>query len=450
MGEIVVDAGLVKLAADAYVYGFPIVFDLDQVRRFVTTGVGANDAAPFNSFSHGRTLAGADATFVSVNNDTVYSIAQVDVSVGPVLLSVPDSAERYYVLQFVDAWTNNFAYVGKRATGTGAGDFLLLPPDWEGEGIGDATAIRFPTRLATIVGRWACDGVDDLPAVHALQDAMTLTPLRRSLVPPTGLPDVADGLSEALSFYEKLRLYSREFPPAPRDEPLQASFAPLGLTGETSLADADDDTKAALEAGHAQGKAALEQLIHSGSSPVVNRWNLTYHLFDYNLDFFEVGTVDAPEWKIADPQVRIAERAVAAIAGLWGNHGYEAAYAITYLDSEGEQLDGRNEYTLRLSPTPPVGAFWSVTMYSIPDFYLVANEIDRYSLGDRTPGIVFDDDGGLTITISHAKPNDPRAVANWLPAPDAPFRPILRMYAPDPAVFDGTYVLPPIERSSSV
>ena len=450
MGEIVVDAGLVKLAADAYVYGFPIVFDLDQVRRFVTTGVGSNDAAPFNSFSHGRTLAGADATFVSVNNDTVYSIAQVDLSVGPVLLSVPDSAERYYVLQFVDAWTNNFAYVGKRATGTGARDFLLLPPDWEGEDIGDATAIRFPTRVATIVGRWACDGIDDLPAVHALQDEMTLTPLRRSLVPPTGLPDLAEGLSEALEFYEKLRLYSREFPPAPRDEPLQASFAPLGLAGEASLADADGDTKAALEAGYAQGKAGLEQLIHSGSSPVVNGWNLTYHLFDYNLDFFEVGTIDAPEWKIADPRVRIAERAVAAIAGLWGNHGYEAAYAITYVDSDGEQLDGGNEYTLRLSPTPPVGAFWSVTMYSIPDFYLVANEIDRYSLGDRTPGIVFDDDGGLTITMSHAKPSDSTGVANWLPAPDAPFRPILRMYAPDPAVFDGTYVLPPIERSSSV
>ena len=450
MGEIVVDAGLVKLAADAYVYGFPIVFDLDQVRRFVTTGVGSNDAAPFNSFSHGRTLAGADATFVSVNNDTVYSIAQVDLSVGPVLLSVPASAERYYVLQFVDAWTNNFAYVGKRATGTGARDFLLLPPDWEGEDIGDATAIRFPTRIATIVGRWACDGIDDLPAVHALQDEMTLTPLRRSLVPPTGLPDLAEGLSEALEFYEKLRLYSREFPPAPRDEPLQASFAPLGLAGEASLADADGDTKAALEAGYAQGKAGLEQLIHSGSSPVVSGWNLTYHLFDYNLDFFEVGTIDAPEWKIADPQVRIAERAVAAIAGLWGNHGYEAAYAITYLDSDGEQLDGGNEYTLRLSPTPPVGAFWSVTMYSIPDFYLVANEIDRYSIGDRTPGIAFDDDGGLTITMSHAEPTDSTAVANWLPAPDAPFRPILRMYAPDPAVFDGTYVLPPIERSSSV
>ena len=448
-GEIVVDAGLVKLAADAYVYGFPIVFDLDQVRRFVTTGIGSNPAAAFNTFGHARELASPSDTFVSINNDTVYSIAQVDLSVGPVLLSVPDSAERYYVLQFVDAWTNNFAYAGKRATGTGARDFLLLPPDWQGEGIADATAIRFPTRIATIVGRWACDGVDDLPAVHALQDALTLTPLRRSLVPPTGLPDLAEGLGEALSFYEKLRLYSREFPPAPRDEPLQASFAPLGLAGDASLADADADMKGALEAGYAQGKAALEQLIHSGSSPVTNGWSLTYHLFDYNLDFFEVGTIDAPEWKTADPQVRIAERAVAAIAGLWGNHGYEAAYAITYLDSEGEQLDGTNAYTLRLSPPPPVGAFWSLTMYSIPDFYLVANEIDRFSLGDRTPGIVFDDDGGLTITISHAKPSDATAVANWLPAPDAPFRPILRMYAPDDAVFDGSYVLPAIERSTS-
>ncbi|MCD2442897.1 DUF1254 domain-containing protein [Agromyces sp. SYSU K20354] len=443
-----VDAGLVKLAADAYVYGFPIVFDLDQVRRFVTTGVGSNPAAPFNTFGHARELATPDDTFVSINNDTVYSMAQVDLSVGPVLLSVPDTAGRYYVLQFVDAWTDNFAYVGKRATGTGARDFLLLPPDWEGDGVGDATAVRFPTRIASIVGRWACDGVDDLPAVHAMQDALTLTPLRRSLMPPTGLPDLTTGLSDALEFYEKLRLYSREFPPAPRDEPLQASFAPLGLTGEASLADADHETKAVLEAGFIEGKATLENSLHSGSSPVVNGWNLTYHVFDYNLDYFEVGTIDAPEWKLADPEVRIGERAAAALAGLWGNHGYEAAYAMIYLDSDGEQLDGANEYTLRLRPTPPVGAFWSLTMYSIPDFFLVANDIRRYSIGDRTPGIVFDDDGGLTITMSNARPSDANAVANWLPAPNAPFRPILRMYAPEAAVFDGSYELPAIERSS--
>ncbi|MGH3705988.1 MAG: DUF1254 domain-containing protein, partial [Agromyces sp.] len=249
------DAGLVKLAAEAYLYGFPIVFDLEQVNRYVTTGVGANPAASFNTFSHARTLTTAEDTFVSINNDTVYSMASIDLSVGPVLLSVPDAGDRYYVLQFVDAWTNNFAYVGKRATGTAARDFLLLPPDWEGESgeVGDATAIRFPTRIASIVGRWACAGVDDLPAVHALQDATTLTPLRRSLVPPIGLPETEAGMPEALDFFEKLRVYSQTFAPAERDAALQASFGPLGLTGAEPVGSLDDEVKAALEAGFAQG-----------------------------------------------------------------------------------------------------------------------------------------------------------------------------------------------------
>ncbi|KRC60618.1 ATP synthase subunit alpha [Agromyces sp. Root81] len=445
-----VDAGLVKLASEAYLYGFPIVFDLEQVNRYVTTGVGANPAASFNTFSHARALTTADDTFVSINNDTVYSMAEIDLSVGPVLLSVPDTGDRYFVLQFVDAWTDNFAYVGKRATGGAARDFLLLPPDWEGDGeeLGDATAIRFPTRIASIVGRWACLGVDDLPAVHALQDAMTLTPVRRSLVPPVGLPETEVGLPEALDFFERFRVYSQTFPPAERDAALQASFAPLGLTGSTSVASLDVEAKAVLEAGFAEGRAVLEKILHSSSSPVVNGWTLTFHAFDYNLDFFEVGAIDDPAWKISDPKLRIAERAAAALGGLWGNHAYEAAYVVTYVDAAGEPLDGSHSYTLRLSPTPPVGAFWSITMYDVPNFYLVDNEIDRYSIGDRTPGVVRDADGGITITMSAARPADPAAAANWLPAPTGAFRPLLRMYMPDESVLDGGYVLPAIERSA--
>ena len=110
---------LAALAADAFVYGFPLVFDLQAVGGDVDMGLLA--PAPFNSFSHASKLAGPEDRFVSINNDTIYSIAQVDVSGGPVLLRVPDTAGRYYVLQFVDAWTNNFAYVGRRATGTAAG-----------------------------------------------------------------------------------------------------------------------------------------------------------------------------------------------------------------------------------------------------------------------------------------------------------------------------------------
>ncbi|MEP6650353.1 MAG: DUF1254 domain-containing protein, partial [Lapillicoccus sp.] len=102
--------------ADAFVYGFPLVYNLDQVRRYVDTGVGANPAAPLNTFSHARTLAGPADTFVTINNDTLYSMAQVDLSVGPVTLHVPDTQGHCYVLQFLDAWTNNFTYVGHRAT----------------------------------------------------------------------------------------------------------------------------------------------------------------------------------------------------------------------------------------------------------------------------------------------------------------------------------------------
>ncbi len=131
------DAGL---AADAYVYGYPLVASLTEVSRFTREGMGPVPATPFNAFGHAHRLAGPDDAFVSVNNDTVYSIAQVDVGGGPVRLSVPDTDGAYYVLQFVDAWTNNIAYVGRRATGTDAGTFLIAPRGFTGEVPDDATA----------------------------------------------------------------------------------------------------------------------------------------------------------------------------------------------------------------------------------------------------------------------------------------------------------------------
>lgn len=442
------DNRLAETAARAFVYGFPLVFNLDQVHRYITTGVGSNPAAPLNTFSHARTLAGAEDTFVSINNDTVYSMAQVDLSVGPVVLHVPDTAGRYYVLQFVDAWTNNFAYVGHRATGTAAGDFLLAPPGWGGAAEPGVTVIEFPTLIASIVGRWACDGADDLPAVHALQAQTTLTAIDPAAT-PAGLPVPDDAVDDSLLFLEKLRVWSQAFAPAARDVPLQESLSAVGIgqAGPSPYRMPDAEFVAAVTGGLAAAEQGLQQALRSGSGPKVNGWMLTFHAFDYNLDFFEVGALNDPAFMIADPEARIGGRAAAAMAGLWGNHAYEAAYIITYVDSEGEQLNGANNYTLRLDPTPPVGAFWSLTMYDMPNYYLAANPIDRYSIGDRTPGLVYEDDGALTITISHAAPSDPKARANWLPAPAGDFRPILRMYEPEPAVLDQSYVTAPIIRS---
>jgi hypothetical protein len=439
---------LSELAARAYVYGFPLVFDLEQVQRFVTTGLGSTPPTPYNQLSHARTLASAADTFVSINNDTLYSIAQLDLGVGPLELSVPDSEGRYYVLQFVDAWTNNFAYVGHRATGTGAGTFWLLPPGDDRAVPDGVTPIHVPTRVATIVGRWACDGRADLPAVHRLQDAMRLTPLDPDAV-AVGVPEPDGTLPPELLFLDQVRLWSQEFPPAPRDLELQAQLAPTGITDPTSpYASLDAEQAAQLVAGVQQGKALLEDLVKGGAgSAKQNGWQLTYHVFDYNLDYFEVGTLDDPAYQITDPQIRIGTRAGAALAGLWGNHAYEAAYVMSYVDSDGQQLNGAHTYTLRLSPVPPVGAFWSITMYDVPDFFLVDNPIDRYSIGDRTPGLVVADDGSVTITISREEPTDPTARANWLPAPAGDFRPILRMYEPDPSVLEGRYAVPPFVRT---
>lgn len=438
---------LSELASEAYVFGFPLVFNGEQILRITTTGIGSLPPASYNSFGHARELATSRDTFVSINNDTLYSFAPIDLSVGPILLSVPEAGDRYYVLQFVDAWTNNFAYVGTRATGNGRGDFLLVPPDWEGGPEGDGvTVIRFPTRVATIVGRWACDGEEDLPAVEELQNSLTLTPIRKSLTPPQGIPVVAEGLGEALDFFEKVRVWSLAFPPADRDRVALDSYEVLGLTSPYTLAEASAEVREALEAGYAAGKQALEMAVHGGQGPFVNNWLVNLHLFDYNLDFFEVGALDEPFWKDEDAKTRYATRAGAALGGLWGNHGYEAAYFMTYTDSAGEALNGEHTYTLRLHPTPPVGAFWSITMYDLPNFYLVENEAERYSIGDRTRGIVYDDDGGLTITMSATRPADATAAANWLPAPKGEFRPIMRLYVPERALLDGEYEVPAIER----
>jgi hypothetical protein len=98
-----------------------------------------------------------------------------NLSGGPLVLEVPDTEDRYYVLQFVDAWSNNFAYVGKRTTGTAQARFLLTPQGWDGEADEDLRRIEAPTRVLSIVGRIAVDGAEDLPAVHALQ-SQNLTP----------------------------------------------------------------------------------------------------------------------------------------------------------------------------------------------------------------------------------------------------------------------------------
>jgi hypothetical protein len=379
-------------------------------------------------------------------------LAMLDVRQGPVVLHVPDTHDRYYVLQFVDAWSNNFAYIGRRATGTAEAEFLLTDRDYDGPVPDGMTAVAAPSGVFSIIGRVQVDGEADLPAVHALQDQFTLTPLDAGTGGPAevaGVPKPDPRVGDDLRWWEQFRVALAAFPPPAGDAPFVALAERLGVTAtESPYVDPDPELAGLLVAGQQAGQAKIEELGGGGGGDGAGGWISAMHMLDFNLDHLGPGTIDAPEWKIADRAKAYVTRAVTARIGLWGNHGYEANYAIVWTDADGQPLHGSNRYELRLEKPPPVDAFWSLTMYDVPDFYLVANPINRYSIGDRTPGLKTADDGSVTIFIQTDSPG-PDKESNWLPTPaGAAFRPIARMYQPQKAILDGTYVLPAIRKIS--
>jgi hypothetical protein len=410
-------------------------------------------SAPVNMFGYARDLIDPETEFVSPNNDTLYTMAMVDVTHEAQVLHLPDTQGRYYVMQFIDAWTNNFAYLGRRATGTQESYYLLAGPDWQGQVPEGVTLLRAPTNVFAIVGRYATTGGDDLEQVWALQDDTWLTPLSRYPQKPDnsqrapGDWDLAPydaRVNDDLKFWEQLRAWMGLFPPSAIDQAYQKKFESLGLLAEESpYVNPEPALAETLKAGQAEFWSFLQANLAPGEP--VNDWNFVVGAFNYNMDHLGIGTLDTPEWKLGDRATAFFYRAVVARVGLWGNHPYEAAYPSLFLDEHGEQLNGARKYVLHFDELPPVDAFWSVTMYNMPKFYLAANPIKRYSIGDRTPGLKYNPDGSLDIYMQHESPG-PDKESNWLPAPEGDFRPILRMYQPRPEALDGTYVLPPIRR----
>jgi hypothetical protein len=441
----------VKLAAEAFIYGYPLVYNMHEITKFPSgPNLVGPEALPYNKFGYARSLLTPKAHFVSPNNDTLYLIAICDVRNGPLVLHVPNTNDRYYGLQFIDAWTNNFAYIGRRATGTREAHYLLASHDYQGPVPADIQVIHAPTGLFVILGRLTVNGEDDLPTVHALQDQFTVIPLsvfEGGAAPASvpGVPQPDPRVGEELLWWEEFRVALAAFPPPAADAPFLAICEKFGLTAaESPYVNPDPALVKILTTGVTAAQAKLEELIKNAAKPV-NGWQNVLHVFDYNLDFFEIGTLNSPEWKIADRTVAYVTRAVAARAGLWGNHGYEANYQIVYVDADNQPLESAKRYELHLPVSPPVDAFWSLTMYNVPEFYLAANPINRYSIGDRTPGLKYDADGSLTIYMQKDSPGLDKE-SNWLPTPQTgSFRPIMRMYQPKEPIMNGTYLLPAVK-----
>jgi hypothetical protein len=435
------------LAIQAVVYLYPL-WEMARMRAATSPRRDARgrfvDADPastnrwVNTFVHARKLLGAGGSrVVTPNHDTLYTNAWLDLSRGPVAIRVPDTADRYYVLGFLDAWTNPFAHVGRRTTGTGQGTFLVTGPRWRGEVPAGMARVASPTDAAWIIGRIMVEGPEDLPAVHALQDGFAMAPLEAFHRGETDAPEAIDvaldpkAPRDAARFAEVVGRMLRENPPPDDERALLADFARLGLDGglagdvprlPVALA------RAALERALATVDALLDARSADDAPAGRGGWSVPMLL----------GESFGRDWH---RRAVVARRYIGALASA------EASYPMAHADSEGRPLSGAHRYTIRFPAggEPPVDCFWSLTMYDSRDCMLVPNLIDRYRIGDRSRGLRRDADGGLTIRLQHPSPGAADE-ANWLPAPEGPFYLCLRAYQPRPELLDGRWRPPDIVR----
>lgn len=423
-----------KTAAEAWIYGHPM---LENYRTLYAQAVDDTDpkyVGGFGVFRHySQPFAPDNTDIVTPNNDTPYSWAWLDLRSEPWVVSVP-AVDRYYVLPFHDLDTTYVGYVGARTTGEEAGHHLLAGPGWEGrvpEGI--TGVLRADTQLVGCLGRTMLTGTgdQDVKSLRMIQEQYRLQPLSsflgRAAADPAPEPEWPVWREEAgrsLEFFVLLDFLLGFFPVLPGQAGLRARLAELGVDGSGGFdpQGLTPEVRAALEQGISYGRQQLED-----AKARANR----------STGFF--GTRE----QLGDDYL---SRGVGADKGLYGLPPEEAWYGGWVADSEGNRPPdaAKHDYTVRFPADglPQVRYFWSATLYRLPQRLLTANPIDRYSIGDRTPGLVRDPDGGLTLYIQHTRPEDPEQAANWLPAPDGPFTVIVRAYGADRAVIDGSWALP--------
>lgn len=428
-----------KIAADAYIFGYPLVL-MDTTRRLMTAVSRPNGSrAPINQFAHKRAFPDARFTdVVSPNADTLYSIAWLDLSAEPIVLSVPPMGDRYYVMQLLDAWTNVFASPGSRTTGSAKRDFAIVGPWWSGGLPPNVREIRSPTNIVWVVGRTETDGKSDCSQVHAIQNQYLLTRLSAwgdahatseqahvdATVDSTLSPVEQVARMSAASFFDRLNLLMANNPPSQADARALAEFATIGVApGRPFIENGHDNPIAAGVS------AARDRLIAAaGRQPAnrVNGWDVCPdNMGRYGTDYLV--------------------RAVVALMGLGANLRDDAIYQRATRDADGQLLNGANKYVVRFAKgaLPPVRAFWSITLYN-PQQRFIDNVLDRYAIGDRD-NLTFGNDGSLVLYIQRESPGIAHS-SNWLPAPEGPFTLLLRLYWPAKAILDGRWKPPAIEK----
>jgi hypothetical protein len=422
------------IAKEAWLYAYAPLEGYKTMYNQAVNRSFAGYVGGFNRYRHyARMNTPADTDIVTPNNDTPYSWAWLDLRAEPWVLSLPDVPEpRYYVNQWFDMYTHNFAYTGVRATGRKAGHYLFAGPDWKGKAPDNVTAVsRAETQFIGTLTRTQLSGPDDIAAMQAVQQQYKLTPLSQFIgqaAPPAAqavnwpVPD-AQKMS-GIGFISYLNALLPFMPAAPSEKATMARFAGIGI-GPGKVFDPqqlDPAIRTALE----QGAAEAEQELKDRALKTTSSKDLFGTREELGANY-------------------VMRRSLGAMLGIYGNTKTEAIYGAYQTGPDGKVLDGTKPWLLRYPPgqLPPVNLFWSITMYNIPQRLLVDNPINRYSIGDRTQGLKKNQDGSLELYLQNETPG-PNKESNWLPTPEGPFFLVSRMYGPKPSLIDGTWKEPPL------
>jgi hypothetical protein len=422
------------IAKKAMIFAYPMLYNYKTMYAHTQDYLSPAYIGGFNRFRHYTdSYTPADTGIVAPNTDTSDSWAWLDMRFEPVVLQVPAiPRDRYVVFQLFDLFTYNFAYIGVRATGYQAGNFLIAGPKWSGEiPEGITQVIRAETEIIGILAGTSVNGAADLPNVRGMQMSYIIQSLSEFvsaipplLAPPITFPEWDEQLALSGAFIGYLNFLLQFVSPHPSESELYRRFAMIGIgPGRSFLPDEmPTDVINAIEEGAAAGLMAIDERCA--------RMTTSCELS---------GTRESL-------RNNYLKRAVAANLAIYDNSFEEVVYKRTHADVDGNLLTGASRYVWRFEPhqIPPVNFFWSATMYQLPELCLVVNQIDRYSIGDRTPGLVYGKDGSLEVCLQCDEPVEMKQRANWLPTPVGPFEVIVRLYGPKNAVLAGWWKLPPI------
>jgi hypothetical protein len=425
------------LSYEAALYFYPLVtMDITRLQAINAPAGTKPGFGPPNEFHHFRAFPTADfRNVVRPNFDTLYSSAFLDLTAGPVILHAPDTDDRYYMLPLIDMWTDVFANPGKRTSGTDAKDFVVTGPGYTGELPDGLPVIAAPTPYVWIIGRTQTNGPADYDAVHKVQDGYSITPVGEA---PNHVVDPEyDTTTEPLKLVNNMSTadfftYAADLlavnPPHPTDFSQLARIANLGIVAGESF-DASRfsaEELAEIDAGRAGALQDMLAALNTLGTNIDGWTTFTETMGVYGNYYFK--------------------RAVVTLIGLGANPAEDAVYPLLTADADGNPVAGENDYVIHFDADklPPAYAFWSVTMYDAEGFQ-VANELDRFAIGDRDP-LTYNADGSLDLYLQHTNPG-PERESNWLPAPLGPLGITMRLYAPKREVLDGRWHPPAVRKA---